>query len=179
MGMILQDAKFALRMLAKNPGFTIVAALTLALGIGANSAIFSVVSAVLLQPLPYQDLGRLLFVSAVLRQTGATGASMSFTKFSQIKEQSHTLESAAAFYFTTVSMVAEREPEAVNPRFFKVLGSLRSADATSYPRRMPRVDGPTHRSCALPSSALLLAHAWQLGKLRPALLVCSKRVNCL
>jgi putative ABC transport system permease protein len=130
-----QNLRFALRMLAKNPGFTIVAALTLALGIGANSAIFSVVNAVLLQPLPYQDPGRLLFVSAVLRQTGATGATMSFTKFSQIKEQSHTLESATAFYFTTVSMVTEREPEAVNAgrvtrEFFKVLGisSIRGRD---------------------------------------------------
>jgi len=133
--MIFQDLKFAIRMLRKNPGFAIVAALTLALGIGANSAIFSVVNTVLLQPLPYQEPGRLLSLAGVVRQTGAIGANLSFTKFSQIKEQSHTLESAAAFYTTTVSLVTGQEPEAVNAGrasgdFFKVLGisSIRGRD---------------------------------------------------
>jgi putative ABC transport system permease protein len=135
MAMILQDLKYALRMLRKNPGFAIVAALTLALGIGANSAIFSVVNTVLLQPLPYEASGRLVYLAGVVRQTGAVGANLSFTKFSQIKEQSHTLESAAAFYATSVSLVTGREPEAVNAgrasgELFKVLGirSIRGRD---------------------------------------------------
>jgi putative ABC transport system permease protein len=121
-----QDLKFATRLLRKNPGFTAVAVLTLALGIGANAAIFSVVNAVLLQPLPYQDSSRLVAISQVILQTGSNGVPVSFTKFSQIREQSRTLESAAAYYSLTASLVGEREPEAVNGarvsnRFFEVL----------------------------------------------------------
>jgi putative ABC transport system permease protein len=122
-----QDLKFALRMLRKNPGFTVVAVLTLALGIGANTAIFSVVNTVLLQPLPYKEPGRIISLTQIDLKTQASGALMSYTKYTQIQEQSKTLESMAGFYPLTLSLVTEREPEAVNGArasidFFRVLG---------------------------------------------------------
>jgi putative ABC transport system permease protein len=122
-----QDLKFALRMLRKHPGFTVVAVLTLALGIGANTAIFSVVNTVLLQPLPYKDPGRIINLSQIDLKTQVSGAFMSYTKYTQILEQSKTLESIAGFYPLTLSLVTDREPEAVNgvrvsSDFFRVLG---------------------------------------------------------
>ena len=113
---LLQDTKHALRLLRKNPGFAAVATLTLALGIGANTTIFSVVHSVLLKPLPYPGADRLVSIGAA-----------SFPKFTQISEQTHTLENVAAYYSFGVSLATAREPEAirgvhVSPNFFRVLG---------------------------------------------------------
>jgi len=87
------DLKFALRMPSKNPGFASVAVLTLALGIGANTAIFSVVNSVLLQPLPYKEPGGIISLTQIDLKTQASGALKSYTKYTQIQEQSKTLES--------------------------------------------------------------------------------------
>jgi putative ABC transport system permease protein len=130
-----RDLKFALRVLRKNPGFTAVAMLTLALGIGANTAIFSVVDAVLLRPLPYTDSNRLLAVSQTDRAAGTTGVPVSFTKFKEISEQNKSLASVAAFYSYTPSLVSEHEPELVNAvristDFFRVLGITPSRGRT-------------------------------------------------
>ncbi len=133
-----QDLKFALRMLRKQPGFTAVAMLTLALGIGANTAIFSVVNTVLLQPLPYKDPGRIINLAQIDLKTQVSGIFVSHTKYTQILEQNKTLESIAAFYPLTLSLVTDREPEAINGArasidFFHVLGISPTQGRTFLP----------------------------------------------
>jgi putative ABC transport system permease protein len=127
--MAVRDFIYALRILRRNPGFTIVAVFTLGLGIGANTAIFSVIDAVLLKPLPYSDPRRLIAISQTDLQTQATGAPVSFTKFTQVRQQTQTLDSVAAFYPLNFSLTVERAPEAVpgarvSADFFTVLGIL-------------------------------------------------------
>jgi putative ABC transport system permease protein len=124
---LINDLKFATRMLRKNSAFTLVAILTLALGIGANSAIFSVVNTVLLQPLPYRNPSRLLYLAGIELRTRAVGASVSFTKFTQLREQSRTIEGIAGYYTATLALVTDRQPEALNAarvsqNFFSLLG---------------------------------------------------------
>src|SRR5579872_7117911 len=133
-----QDLKFALRMLRKNPGFTAVAMLTLALGIGANTAIFSVVNAVLLRPLPYTGSAQLLDISQTDRAAGRAGVPVSFTKFTEISRQSRALESVAAYYSFSPSLVSDREPELLNgvrvsSDFFRVLGISPARGRTFLP----------------------------------------------
>jgi hypothetical protein len=87
----LQDVRYALRQLRKSPGFTTVAVLTLTLGIGANTAVFSIVESVLLRPLPFQDSARLFAIWATQKdQRDKIGASM--PEFQDYKDQSHSFE---------------------------------------------------------------------------------------
>jgi putative ABC transport system permease protein len=138
MSSFLQDVRFAARMLRKNLGFALVAVLTLALGIGANSAIFSVVNAVLLRPLPYTEPGRLLFISSSDLKTKVNGINVSLTKLSLLREQHQVIESIAAYYGTSLSLVTDREPEAINGAratydLFSVLGVLPNRGRTFLP----------------------------------------------
>src|SRR6266550_3602570 len=123
---MMGDLRFALRMLAKAPGFAIIATLTLALGIGANSAIFSVIDAVLLRPLPFPKPNELIAVWSKVqgdteRETG------SFPDYSDIRDQSQTVESLFAFtragtVLGTGSDAKELFGTAVTSDIFRVLG---------------------------------------------------------
>ncbi|MGC1087636.1 MAG: ABC transporter permease, partial [Candidatus Acidiferrum sp.] len=108
--MLWQDCRYALRMLAKSPGFTVVVILTLALGIGANTAIFSAVSAVLLQPLPFSQPDRLVAIRGVDLRTGETGRPLSYPDFSDLRAQSHSLEAAASYDTSTSTLTGSGEP---------------------------------------------------------------------
>ena len=89
---ILRDTRYALRQFATSPTFTLVATLTLALGVGANAAIFSVMNGLLLRPLPYPQPERLLFVDGVLsRPEGDTSFQLSYPEVQEIRAQSKTL----------------------------------------------------------------------------------------
>ncbi|KPJ91356.1 MAG: hypothetical protein AMS18_08850 [Gemmatimonas sp. SG8_17] len=120
------DIRHSLRGLAKNPGFTLIALLTLALGIGANTAIFSVVYAVLLRPLPFGDAERLVRVFETRPDRGWEGVSLSRPNFRDYRAQNRTLEDMGAMLGTDMNMTGSGYPERVrgalvSAGFFRVL----------------------------------------------------------
>src|SRR4030095_10004336 len=104
MNNLLQDMRYALRTLLKNPGFAFIAILTLALGIGANTAIMSVVNGVLLRPLPYPSPDRIVRVYTAFRGSGTPRYSMSQPEFMDYKSLTHVFENAAAYTGATLTL---------------------------------------------------------------------------
>jgi putative ABC transport system permease protein len=94
---LLQDVRYASRRLSKSPGFTAVAVITLALGVGANTVIYSVVHAVLLRSLPYRDSDRLALIWQCNTKTGENRDQLSFTDSEEYRTHNHTLQSVVAF----------------------------------------------------------------------------------
>ncbi|MES2523447.1 MAG: ABC transporter permease [Gemmatimonadota bacterium] len=112
-GSMMGDLRYALRALRRNPGFTAVAVLTLALGIGANTAIFSVVNGVLLRPLPYREPEQLVRLFTAFRVSGESRYSMSQPEFMDYKGLTHVFENAAAYNETGLTLTGNGEPERV------------------------------------------------------------------
>jgi putative ABC transport system permease protein len=123
---LLQDLRYGLRMLARNPGFAAVAILTLAFGIGANTAIFSVVNAVLFRRLPYRDADRLVQVWPVNLKQGTEGG-VPFPNFFDWRDRNVSFKGMAAYSPKTLVIRVGQEPEqimdaAVTPNLFPLLG---------------------------------------------------------
>jgi putative ABC transport system permease protein len=111
---LIQDIRFALRMLRKSPGFTAVAVLTLALGIGANTAIFSVVNTVLLRPLPYPHADRLVFMGQWSQQIPSMSISMA--DFDDWRAMNTVFSSMVAYQPANVTLTGQGEPERLQVR---------------------------------------------------------------
>ncbi len=128
MGSLLQDLRYGLRMLRRNPGFAAVAVLTLALGIGANTAIFSVISRVLLRPLPYPSAGRLVMVWQSNPRKGENRGRVSVANLLDWKSRDHLFEALAGFVgpFQIETAAAGRserlQASMVTPDFFSAMG---------------------------------------------------------
>jgi len=127
MTILLQDIRYAIRGLRKKPGFTLVAVVTLALGIGANTAIFSVVNAVLLKPLPFKDPDRLAIVWEEATFAGFPRNTPAPANFIDWKSQNRSFEDMAATASASFNLTGDGEPEriaaqSVSANFFPLLG---------------------------------------------------------
>ncbi|HEY6272167.1 MAG TPA: ABC transporter permease [Terriglobales bacterium] len=124
---LFQDVRYGLRMLRANPGFTLVAALTLALGIGVNTAMFSIVNGVLLRPLPYEDPARLISVFNTSPARGFDNFPASPPDVRQLRALNHTLISLSGLYYATFNVTGGDKPErvlagVVTSEYFTTLG---------------------------------------------------------
>ena len=121
---LFQDVRYGFRMLLKRPGFTAIAVLTLALAIGANTAIFSIVNAVLLRPLPYREPERLAMLWETHPQTGRMG--VAGENFREWQKQTQTLEGITLFSNSDFDLAGDGEPErvqgtAATANFFSII----------------------------------------------------------
>ena len=152
MAAIRQDLSYALRSLAKQPGFTVMAVLMLAVGIGANVAIFSLVNAVLLKPLPFANADRLMMVHLLMPDREAPGTSSqmiwSYPKYQVLRENQRGFASTAAFSWWSWNLTGSGSPERVigelvESTYFDTLGLTPhlgrtfSADETRAPGSAP------------------------------------------
>ncbi len=127
MGSVLHDLRFASRQLLKHRGFSLIAVLTLALGIGANTAVFSVVNSVLLRPLPWPESDRVLSLWEGSKSKGHTKTPMAPLQFMDLRRDAKSFEALAGWNTTAINLVSEGTPPvrhqgaAVTEDFFRVM----------------------------------------------------------
>jgi putative ABC transport system permease protein len=121
MGTLWQDIRYGLRMLMKSPSVSIVATIALALGIGANTAIFSVVNAVLLRPLPFPNSDALMSVFSTDSARGGIRGAYSYPDFFDLRDQNHVFEHVAAYHDNDFTLTGQGQPVMIH-------GALASAD---------------------------------------------------
>jgi predicted permease len=152
-----QDTRYAVRMLRKNPGFTAVAVVTLALGIGANTAIFSIVYAMLLKPLPYSQPEQLLTLFEAQPQAGVKATGWSYANFAEVREQNRIFSDMAGSQKHQLTLTGRGEPSVVStsvvtPELFSVFGQRPLMGRAFYPE-----DGKP----GAPAAVILSENLWR------------------
>src|SRR5438093_5949094 len=127
MQMLWQDVRYGVRMLLKQPGFTLIAVAALAISIGANTAIFSAINALLLRPLPVKDIDRL--VSTIALREGFDPFGSSFLEYAAYRDRTHLFVSSGIATQRSFNLIGQREPErargaAVTADYLTTLGVI-------------------------------------------------------
>src|SRR3954447_2039658 len=128
MSALLRDLRHGLRRLLSSPGFTTIATLTLALGIGANVAIFTVVNAVLIRPLPFPDPDRLVRIAADARATNGRNIGISQPELDDLRDRAGIFEGVTALWPVSASFLGGERPERIevmvtSANYFHMLGA--------------------------------------------------------
>jgi predicted permease len=156
-GGFCRDIRYACRGFLKAPGFTSAAIVTLALGIGANTAIFSVVNATLLEPLPFANPDRLVFVWSDMTSAGYPRGPLSGPELDDLRRRSSQFDGFAAIWATTTTLTGDGDPQMlriglVTDNFFPLLGAQPA---------MGRTFAPEDDSSGAPTAILLSAGLWE------------------
>ena len=153
----VQDARLGARLLLKSPGFTLVALLTLALGIGANTAIYSITHAVLLQSLPYRQPESLVKISFNNRGVGQSEVPFSVTELDDLRSRGDIFEAVSAVWPVSVNLTGAKEPErlellVVSPEYFPMLGTT---------PQIGRLLGPEDKAAGFAQVAVISDRLWR------------------
>src|SRR5499433_2999337 len=159
MNTLLQDMRYGLRVLWKSPGFAIVAVLSLALGVGANTAIFSIVNAVLLRSLPFSHPERLVKIVASNRGVGARDIGLSVPEFDDLRSRADVFEQVAVTQGGPTNVTGWDRPQhlellEVSPNYFSMLG---------ISAHIGRVFGPGDEAEGFAEAALISDGLWARG----------------